>query len=325
MTAEQLLLDERFLAWAEGVDDPSVARWIESLRFSSPEQEEELLDALTTYQSICREEVIVSGGKEQLERLMDRLDRSSSQGGGIDLARPSKRSWATLLLVSTIVGVFGLLVYLATLPQKNTISGDGKLTKLSDGTKVILAASSTIRYAEGFEKKSVREVWVKGEAQFDVAHKKDEQPFLVHTNLFDIEVTGTRFIVNNHDQGASVLLQEGSVNLIFPNGEMARMKPGDFFTLKPKRSEGDSATGSGTLAELERQLVFENTPLIQVAREIERRYEVSVQILSPGLNEKLITGILPNNDLTALLKALQSAMDCSITQENQTIYIKSSL
>jgi ferric-dicitrate binding protein FerR (iron transport regulator) len=187
-----------------------------------------------------------------------------------------------------------------------------------------LGARSTISYADGFEKKNVREVWVKGQAQFEVTRKKDNQPFIVHTDLFDIEVTGTRFIVDNKEKRSSVLLQEGAVNLIFSNGEIARMKPGDYFTLDAQHPEQRRTPKLSVLAELDRQLVFENTPLIQVAKEIERRYEVDVMILTPALNEKLITGILPNNDLSALLKALQSAMDCLITQENKTIYIQSS-
>jgi ferric-dicitrate binding protein FerR (iron transport regulator) len=320
--AEQLLLDERFLAWAEGLEDASATDWIESLRQTSPEQEEELLEALLTFQAIRRDESPVAGAPEQLERLLDRLERESTPV--FQPSRSSKKSLIPLLSITLLAGVLAIALYLNAPTANNTITGDGKVTKLSDGTKVALSSTSTITYADGFEKKKVREVWVKGEAQFDVAHQKNDQPFIVHTRHFDIEVTGTRFIVNNQSTDASVLLQEGSVNLIFPNGERARMKPGDFFSLNAKKASVDAVTTTITPATLERHIVFDNTPFSQVAKEIERRYEVPVRILDPVLSEKLITGILPNNDLDALLKALESAMDCRITRENQTIYIKSS-
>jgi ferric-dicitrate binding protein FerR (iron transport regulator) len=322
VNAEQILLDERFLAWAEGLEDASATDWIESLRLSSPEQEEELLEALLTFQAIRRDESPVVGAPEQLERLLDRLERESIPA--FQPSKTSKRSLIPLLSITLLAAVLAIALYLNDRNANNTITGDGKVTKLSDGTKVALSSTSTITYADGFEKKKVREVWVKGEAQFDVAHQKNDQPFIVHTRHFDIEVTGTRFIVNNQSTDASVLLQEGSVNLIFPNGERAQMKPGDFFSLNAKKASVDAATTTITPAILERHIVFDNTPFSQVAKEIERRYEVPVRILDPVLSEKLITGILPNNDLNALLKALESAMDCQITRENQMIYIKSS-
>jgi ferric-dicitrate binding protein FerR (iron transport regulator) len=321
MHAEQLLLDERFLAWATGADDPAAANWIESLRLTSPEQEEQVFEALMTHSALHREEMPVVGMTEQLDRLMDRLDRETNVKSS---EVHSKQGKFFKRLTVGVVLLLAMIFYFVQPNNNNTLVGDGKIAKLSDGTMVALGSKSTITYADGFEKRKVREVWVKGQAQFDVARKKDDQPFLVHTQAFDIEVTGTRFIVTNREQQSSVLLQEGSVNLIFPTGEIARMKPGDFFTLDARNSNQSRSPISSALVELDRQLVFENTPLIQVAKEIERRYEVDVKILTPILNEKLITGILPNNDLPALLGALQSAMDCLITQENKTIYIKSS-
>ncbi|MFM7672596.1 MAG: FecR family protein [Bacteroidota bacterium] len=324
VTADQLLLDERFMAWAGGADDSSCAHWVEKLRLSASEQEDEILEALLIYRAICRVEVPVSGATEQLDRLMERMERSAKK----DL-KPftslAKRIWVPMLVTVMIAGVFGVVSYFGKSQLHNTISGDGKLSELSDGTKVSLRGSSTISYPDGFEKKTIREVWVKGEAQFEVAHKKDDQPFIVHTGLFDIEVTGTRFIVNNQEKLASVLLQEGSVNLIFPNGEIARMNPGDYFSFEPPLGDASTGVAKLTPATLERHIVFDNTPFVQVAREIERRYEVQIKILDPALNDKLITGILPNNDLSALLNALASAMDCKITQESTLTYLISSL
>lgn len=322
--AEQLLLDERFIAWAEGVGDLESMAWIETLRNRSDEQQEQVLEAWMIYRSIRWEEAEVSGSIEQRDRLMARLNRESVPKALRHRGR--QRLWLlpAISMFALLLGLF-VLFYKAPSSTPTVLSGNGKLSKLADGTAVTLKKNSTITYVEGFEKKDVREVWVKGEAHFSVARKKEDQPFVVHTGFFDIQVTGTRFIVSSDPGQASVLLQEGSVNLIFPSGEIARMKPGDYFSLASSPSVPKNGSAQATPVALERHIVFDNTPFVQVAQEIERRYQVQVKILDPVLNEKLITGILPNNDLEALLSALASAMDCRITKEAQIIFIKSSL
>jgi hypothetical protein len=70
---------------------------------------------------------------------------------------------------------------------------------------------------------------------------------------------------------------------------------------------------------------LQGSPSEQVIREIENRYNVRVEVVSAELKNKQITGILPNDNLQILLQALSVAMDCSITQEKQTIFIKSAI
>ena len=149
--AEQILLDERFLAWAEGLEDASATDWIESLRQTSPEQEEELLEALLTFQAIRLDESPVAGAPEQLERLLDRLERESTPV--FQPSRSSKKSLIPLLSITLLAGVLAIALYLNAPTANNTITGDGKVTKLSDGTKVALSSTSTITYADDFQKK----------------------------------------------------------------------------------------------------------------------------------------------------------------------------
>ena len=63
---------------------------------------------------------------------------------------------------------------------------------LSDGTKVWLNAASSLRFPVQFGKEQAREVYLSGEAYFEVA-KNQKQEFIVHTNSADIHVHGTSF------------------------------------------------------------------------------------------------------------------------------------
>ena len=316
--AEELLLDERFLAWARGEQDQPGFNWVESIRMLSEDQELEVLEAYSLFQQLVRSESIPDQQAEQRAKLMLRLER---EFGTTPDPRPTPR-YARLFIATILFFLLGLTYWLIPF-DRNTrqLSGDGKETFLEDGTRVQLASNSTLTFEKGFSQKTAREVWVKGEAVFHVKHTPQETPFLVHTPAFDIEVTGTRFVVNNNEKEISVLLQEGSVNLRFPSGEQVQMKPGDYFSLDgTKRPQDEKAVRAESL---ERHIVFENTPIAQVVREIENRYRVRVEVVSPELQNKQITGILPNDNLPILLQALSVAMDCTITQEQQTIFIKS--
>jgi transmembrane sensor len=323
ITADELLLDERFLNWARGgTADAHVETWITALRESSEVQEQEVVEALLLYRQIVRPER--SGYDHQFlrQQLMASIDREEVYTPGRDAMIHLKKTTIFSLGFLAIVGITFFLFMLSRSQSPKELTGDGKDALLEDGTKVKLSSQSTLTYQNGFASNKTREVWIKGEANFQVTHQENNQPFIVHTAAFDIEVTGTKFIVNNQEDLVSVLLQEGSVQLHFPGGDIVKMKPGDYFSIS-QFSKTKLRDDQVNPTQLEKNIVFENTSIDEVAREIEARYRVAVKVLSPELNSKLITGIIPNDNLAILLKALESAMDCVIITENNTIYIKS--
>ena len=85
---------------------------------------------------------------------------------------------------------------------------------LPDGTKVWLNAGTTFKYPSNFLKEG-REVYLEGEAFFNVTHNK--QPFIVHLkdNLF-VKVFGTEFNVKSYayDKIVETTLIKGIVNFV---------------------------------------------------------------------------------------------------------------
>lgn len=324
ITAEELLLDSRFIAWAKGKGTFSDNQWVENLRKHSENQEFEVVEALVLYNKLfISDEISVPNVLDQKNKLLDRINRENLRVAPkqqIKFSKPILASLFFLISISILGSVFYFNYY-----SSNNIIGDGKATQLVDGTQVKLSPSSTLTLNNNFSFEKSREVWVKGEAHFHVSKKLNKQPFLVHTKAFDIEVTGTQFTVNNTEDLVSVLLQEGSVNLHFPGGEVVRMKPGDFFSINEISNDQVVVKDrKATPSQLERHIVFDNTPISQVIREIESRYNVTIYIESDELKTKQITGILPNDNLLILLDALGAAMDCKITNNNNNIIIKAS-
>lgn len=89
---------------------------------------------------------------------------------------------------------------------------------LCDGTKVWLNAGSKFRYPSTFLK-DTREVYLEGEAFFDVTHNMKKQ-FVVKTNKINVKVFGTQFNVKSYPEEGLIqtTLVKGSVAIEPVNG-----------------------------------------------------------------------------------------------------------
>ena len=85
---------------------------------------------------------------------------------------------------------------------------------LPDGSKVWLNSNSKIKYYPGFNN-AKREVFLIGEAYFDVKHTEDESLFYVHTSDIHVKVLGTEFNVKSYpDEGTiETTLEKGKVEI----------------------------------------------------------------------------------------------------------------
>jgi transmembrane sensor len=207
-----------------------------------------------------------------------------------------------------------------------------KLEKtLPDGSLVIMNSDTRLRFSNDLPALPKREVWMRGEAFFKVNRTPDAKPFIVHTEHFDVEVTGTQFNLNSGSDSSSILLTEGSVNLLMPDGRKIRMTPGTYFSTAdispdPRPSEIEAPIHlekpAAVLSWLDKKLVFEDMPLSDVARQIELIYRVKIKFGSEKVASRRITGILPNENLNILLKAIEATTDFTIVKENDIVNIQ---
>lgn len=101
----------------------------------------------------------------------------------------------------------------------------------TDGTKLSINSGTRIVYPVAFAGDK-REIYVQGEVYIQVA-PNPERPFYVKTGKFDIKVTGTSFNVSAYreDPEASVVLVEGSVEMIGKRNGSIRLLPGQKLTV----------------------------------------------------------------------------------------------
>jgi len=112
---------------------------------------------------------------------------------------------------------------------------------LSEGTKVWLNSGTKLIYPPFFAEKK-REVYIEGEAVFEVTHM-ESRPFYVKTRDFDVKVLGTVFNVCAYadDKNSSTVLERGKVELSYKGDailtkEKLTISPGTMAVFDPDKN-----------------------------------------------------------------------------------------
>lgn len=169
---------------------------------------------------------------------------------------------------------------------------------LSDGTHVFLNAGSRLIYPDFFADKN-REVFLVGEAYFDVKHN-EKQPFVVQTTDIRVRVLGTQFNVSAYpsDNIIETVLTSGKVRLEQNNtgifSETTDLSPGQLaaFNKTERITQLKNVEIENYTLWKENLLKFESTDLSRVVKRLERYYNVRFRYADPFLGGIKITGKL---------------------------------
>jgi transmembrane sensor len=190
---------------------------------------------------------------------------------------------------------------------------------LDDGSVVRLAPESRLRVTPVSRR---REVWLDGEAFFAVA-KDSSRPFAVRTRAGSVEVLGTRFDLRVVGDELRLVVTEGKVALasgshrrVVVAGQIAHARDGG-----PPVVESAAKVDS-LLAWTGGFIVFQNTPLRQVARELERRYDVRVLLPDSTIASRTVTAWFTNQDFRQVLFAICRAVDAHCTLRDSVASIE---
>lgn len=249
----------------------------------------------------------------------------------IEARRSSRRGWGwtggfAAAAAAVAVLLLGIHAYRQQAPQEFRFGAGEFVTGVAETATVVLADGTVVRLAPESRLRipgtsGVRDVVLEGRAYFAVA-KMDGYPFLVLTRAGAAEVLGTRFEVRTQGDDLRLVVLEGRVALgtgerrvEVQAGEMSLVSDGA--TTAPLRVEDVKPL----VAWLERFIVFQGTPMRDVARELEQEYGVRVELTDDGLANQTITGWYADRTfedvLTIVCGVLQA--DCSIREGVATI------
>lgn len=199
--------------------------------------------------------------------------------------------------------------------------------QLSDGTIVYLNAGTSLRYPVQFAKNQSRQVYLTGEAFFEVSKDK-AHPFTVNAQEVSVEVLGTKFNVNSYieDESTNVVLVEGKVSL-YKDKKTAEnqvyLTPG----LKGSNIRGqqkiitESVNTDYYTAWVTGSLVFKNASFDAIIKTLERRYNVTVINKNKILGKEIFNARFDNEPIEVVLKYFSDsyAIDYKINEDQITI------
>ena len=198
-------------------------------------------------------------------------------------------------------------------------SGYGQISKytLPDSSSVTLNANATLRYDSLMQSGGAREVWLQGEAFFDV--KPASGVFTVHAgDALKVAVLGTQFNVHNNDSTIQVVLNSGRVKVSAAGNDPLVLAPGQMITYhsQDQMLDHQAADTTALTGWKDNVLTFREASLPQIASFIQKHFGVEVVFAQPKLDTLLFTGTAPANDLELFLSILERSLDIKIDKPN---------
>ncbi len=277
---------ERFLNWSR----------------ESPLHVKELLMAYATWRKLERADALRQIDLEELTARITPNVRPIGPHAALAVGGRRQRSRRTVFFAeaAAVVAAVAIAVYwLAFAGTYSTSAGEQLRVSLKDGSGIYLNSQSRVRVSFSAQ---VREVYLdQGQALFEV-ERDPERTFRVHAAGTVIQALGTQFDVRLLPDKVSVAVVEGSVQVSSlpqtPQTEraqpdLARLSAGEATTIgrsgriaRPVPIDVDTA-----MSWWQQQLVFERTPLSQVAAEFNRYNRLQLRIEGEAIARKRFNGV----------------------------------
>lgn len=195
--------------------------------------------------------------------------------------------------------------------------------ELSDSTKVWLNSASELRFPVHFAGQGTREVYLKGEAFFDVTRTRGKMPFVVHVSGGDIKVYGTRFLVKNYaGEPLSAVLTRGCIGFTSSQGRDVLLSPSDRLEVSGENMRIEQVDTTLYMSWINQMFVFEGQPLEEIMKTLSRWYDMDFTFQSEDLKHIRFSGRLNRyQDIRVLLRTYEQAAGIRFDIQGRNIVI----
>jgi transmembrane sensor len=215
-----------------------------------------------------------------------------------------------------------------------------KPVKLEDGSSVELQPGSIIAFPAHFLKNK-REVYLAGEAFFEVT-KNAGRPFFVYNKKLVAEVLGTSFNIKIIKDEIEVAVKTGRV-AVFENGQQinldAKQKIENGVIITPNQKvtyyeenrhfitsivdkPAPVADNDSSAIQVEKKFVFDDEPISEVLKTIEKSYEIEIILENENLGKCPFTGDISKQSLFNKLELVCQVFQASYEIKGTMILIK---
>lgn len=185
---------------------------------------------------------------------------------------------------------------------------------LSDGTHVFLNSGTSLRYPIKFIAGEPRDVFLRGEAYFDVI-KDEKHPFIVHADKMEVEVLGTKFNVSyySEDESINTVLVQGSVGL---NHDEIDSTSTPILLTPGYKAEWDKLSSEISIekvdtriytAWIEGKLIFRNTTFRQIRNTLTRHYNVTIKNNNHDLDAQLFDATFDIENINEIMETFSKS------------------
>ncbi|MDG2368833.1 MAG: FecR family protein [Flavobacteriaceae bacterium] len=171
--------------------------------------------------------------------------------------------------------------------------------ELSDGTKVYLNSGTSLKYPVNFINNLDREVFLDGEAFFEVNSNKSQ--FIVSSNNTSAYVYGTKFNFKDYpeDNFSEVILTEGSLGVSeisdnIKNNDVLMIKPGERAKVNHSSGEIERSRVNTSLytSWIDGRVAFRNESLPSMIQKLERIYNIIIINNNKDIEEKYFSATI---------------------------------
>lgn len=184
----------------------------------------------------------------------------------------------------------------ASVISQSKVIKENRLIRLPDGSTVIVSAGSKLNYPSSFDGVNRREVYLEGQAYFDVKHNP-AKPFIIHTWKFKTTVLGTAFNIKawSDDGKITVTVSRGKVKVgDHNNNVLGIITPNQQLTYDKKSRNIIQKTVfvPGYLDWKEEDLLLDDVTVAEAAELLEDRFKVKILITNEQVKSKRFTTIV---------------------------------
>jgi len=208
------------------------------------------------------------------------------------------KRWLSTVAAILVIGL-GITFIMQNFATQTQYAANGKKTTFSlpDNSEVVLNAGSEIEYKKRNWDNN-RNLELHGEAYFRVAKGKK---FEVTTDLGKVAVLGTQFNVKARKNRFDVTCFEGRVKVNYKNKEVILTHGQSAIFENGKQI--NAIVNSPKPEWLENQIAFNTENLRNILDEIQRQYNVSIEVKTKD-SDKLFTGKIPTDNLDVALQII---------------------
>lgn len=328
---EDFITDERFIDWVKTDAKDLNEFWeawlathpekkpivekakdlIKRIDFQSPEPDQHKLDQILNK---LQEDIT----EENVSRRLDRR-----------MVIRFFRNVAAILVLGLLT--WGIYDHFSVVTNNDYVTafGEKEIIELPDGSKVHLNANSKIIVNEDWEKDKNREVWLEGEAYFEVSSKpkRGGRKFVVHAGAYDVAVLGTEFNVKNRNEHISVVLKSGKVNLsttedIDGDKKSMDMLPGEKISVdKGKPLQKVQVNPNVFISWVEDKILLDETSLGYLVEILEDNYGFQVEVSDQEMLKQTLSGSVIEENPEALINGIKAALQVKVEIKDKEITI----